>query len=396
MKSLKNFYQTHPHWTTVQSVCETLKKNGHEAWLAGGCVRDALLGRTPQDFDVATSASPDQVENLFEKSVAVGKSFGVIVLPFEGFQIEVATFRKDGLYVDGRRPTEVIFSSPEEDASRRDFTVNALFYDLSQDRVVDFVEGLKDLDLKLIRTVGVARDRFEEDQLRLLRAVRFAAQLGFEIEAETLKAVTDLSSKISRVSKERIRDEVLKLLKSQEPVRGLRWMAETGLFRELFPLLDAAAVTADFKLFEKAKSKASTPLLLSIFFRNFKGPLEPILMDLRLSKNEIRAIEKILKARNEIPKLRLAAKLRLKSDPVAQDLDQFLKVFHPEFKDYLDLPIAKLPAPWMDGQKAQALGIRPGPKMGKLLKEVYDLQLEGQIKNPKAAEEWLKKTLKGV
>ncbi|HEX4923157.1 MAG TPA: CCA tRNA nucleotidyltransferase, partial [Bdellovibrionales bacterium] len=182
MKRLDEIFSSHPHWPAVETVCGTLARSGYEAWLAGGCVRDALLGRVPQDFDVATSAAPEQVEALFERAVAVGKAFGVIILPFEGFQIEVATFRKDGLYVDGRRPASVTFSSPREDAARRDFTVNALYYDVVNKRVVDYVNGERDLAAHVIRTVGSPHDRLSEDSLRLMRAVRFSAQLGFEIE----------------------------------------------------------------------------------------------------------------------------------------------------------------------------------------------------------------------
>ncbi|WP_413287570.1 CCA tRNA nucleotidyltransferase [Bdellovibrio sp. HCB337] len=227
--------QSHPHWPALEKIYHTLVNNGHKAYLAGGCVRDALLGKQANDLDLATDATPDAIEKIFPKTVAVGKAFGVMLVIEEGISFEVATFRSDGAYADGRRPDSVVFTTPEEDARRRDFTVNALFYDLNQGRVLDFVGGVKDLADKKIKAVGVPEERFKEDHLRLLRAVRFAAQLDFEIDAETLAATKRLAANVKTVSAERVHEETLKLLKTDHALKGLNLMHETGLGKALFP-----------------------------------------------------------------------------------------------------------------------------------------------------------------
>lgn len=225
----------HYQWDAAESITEQLKSAGFQALLAGGCVRDGLLGRRPNDIDVATSATPEQVEALFAKTIAVGKQFGVIRVIESGCEIEVATFRKDGLYVDGRRPETVEFSSPEEDAQRRDFTVNALFYDIQENKVFDFVGGIKDLEEGVIRTVGLAHQRFSEDHLRILRAVRFVSQLGFYIEDSTMSAMQKLSYKVASVSGERLQDEMRKFFKGSFRVSALALFKASGLDQQIFP-----------------------------------------------------------------------------------------------------------------------------------------------------------------
>jgi tRNA nucleotidyltransferase (CCA-adding enzyme) len=227
--------QSHPHWPALEKIYHKLVDSGYKAYLAGGCVRDALLNKQANDLDLATDATPEMIEKLFPKTVAVGKAFGVMLVIEEGISFEVATFRSDGSYADGRRPDSVVFTTPEEDALRRDFTVNALFYDLNQGRVLDFVGGLKDLTDKKIKAVGNPEERFKEDHLRLLRAVRFAAQLGFEIVPDTFAAVKHLANSVKTVSAERIHEETFKLLKSENPVLGLQLLQESGLGKVLFP-----------------------------------------------------------------------------------------------------------------------------------------------------------------
>lgn len=230
-------FSRHPHFKEVESVCRRLTEAGYQAFLAGGCVRDALLGRPSNDFDVATSANPDEIEALFPKSLAVGKQFGVVILPFDGFQIEVATFRLDGEYQDGRHPEKVTFSTPEDDAGRRDFTVNALFYDLSEHKVIDYVGGIADLERKLLRTVGDPQKRFAEDRLRILRAVRIAAQLGFDIERATFKAVCDWAKEVCVVSQERVTAEIKKMLSLKNRIQALHDLQVSGLAIEVLPEL---------------------------------------------------------------------------------------------------------------------------------------------------------------
>ncbi|HEX7570150.1 MAG TPA: CCA tRNA nucleotidyltransferase [Verrucomicrobiae bacterium] len=197
--------------TIAQEIVATLQHAGFAAFWVGGCVRDFLLGREPQDFDIATDAKPEQVEKLFSKTIPVGRKFGVVIVVEGGQQFQVATFRAEADYQDGRRPEKVVFANAEADASRRDFTVNGLFYDPLTQKIHDWVGGEKDLRAKIIRTIGAPAERFGEDHLRMLRAVRFAARLGFEIEPETFAAVQKLAPKIKLISAERVREELVKL-----------------------------------------------------------------------------------------------------------------------------------------------------------------------------------------
>ena len=196
---------------TALEIIRQLQAAGFSAFWVGGCVRDFLLGREPQDYDIATSARPEQVEKLFKRTVAVGRKFGVMVVIENGQPFQVATYRAEADYRDGRHPEQVTFGDAEADAQRRDFTVNGLFYNPIAEKLHDWVGGEKDLRAKIIRTIGVPEERFAEDHLRLLRAVRFAAQLGFEIESQTLAAIKRLAPKIELISAERIRDELIKL-----------------------------------------------------------------------------------------------------------------------------------------------------------------------------------------
>ena len=212
-----------------------LRDSGFIAYFAGGCVRDALLRKQPKDIDIATEAEPDDVQKLFARTVAVGVKFGVVRVLEGGIEFEVATFRSDGVYLDGRRPVSVTFSSPEEDAKRRDFTINGMFYDPLQDQVVDFVGGKSDLEHRLVRAIGDPNERISEDHLRLLRALRFAAALDFEIEPATWKAVKENAHQITTVSHERIRDELVKILADPHRVRGLDLLDQSGLLQNILP-----------------------------------------------------------------------------------------------------------------------------------------------------------------
>jgi len=243
-------------------IVERLQRTGFAAFWVGGCVRDFLLGREPGDYDIATDAVPDEIERLFPKTIAVGRKFGVMVVVEQGEQFQVATFRAESDYQDGRHPNQVSFGDPQADATRRDFTINGLFYDPVRQTLRDWVGGEADLRARVIRTIGKPEARFAEDHLRLLRAVRFAAQLGFEIESETLAAVRTLAPKIRTISAERVRDELVKLFKPGQAVlcppreeagygahgvarpatiasRGLELLHETGLLAEILPEIAA-------------------------------------------------------------------------------------------------------------------------------------------------------------
>jgi poly(A) polymerase len=255
-----------PPRATAAEIVRRLQAASFAAFWVGGCVRDFLLGREPQDYDIATDARPEQVEKLFKKTIPVGKKFGVMVVVEDQQQFQVATFRAEAEYRDGRRPEKVVFAGAEADALRRDFTVNGLFYDPLTEKIHDWVGGERDLRAKIIRTIGAPEERFAEDHLRLLRAVRFAAQLGFEIEPKTFAAVKSLAPKIKLISAERVRDELIKLFvlpsatdkigRADPPVspdapqrvpttfnssaaRGLVLLRDSGLLEQILPELAA-------------------------------------------------------------------------------------------------------------------------------------------------------------
>ena len=255
-----------PPRATAAEIVRRLQAASFAAFWVGGCVRDFLLGREPQDYDIATDARPEQVEKLFKKTIPVGKKFGVMVVVEDQQQFQVATFRAEAEYRDGRRPEKVVFAGAEADALRRDFTVNGLFYDPLTEKIHDWVGGEQDLRAKIIRTIGAPEERFAEDHLRLLRAVRFAAQLGFEIEPKTFAAVKALAPKIKLISAERVRDELIKLFalpsatdkigRADLPVspdapqrvpttfnssaaRGLVLLRDSGLLEQILPELAA-------------------------------------------------------------------------------------------------------------------------------------------------------------
>ena len=217
-------------------IVDRLRGAGHAAYFAGGCVRDMLLGREPKDYDVVTDAPPARVLDLFPDAIAVGAQFGVLLLRREAAQVEVATFRSDHAYLDGRRPSGVTFTaSAAEDVRRRDFTINGLLYDPAGDEVLDFVGGRSDLAARLVRAIGDPAARFAEDHLRLLRAVRFAARLDFEIEPDTRQAIRAHSAAITQVAAERVRDELVRILSEGGARRGFEMLDETGLLAHLLP-----------------------------------------------------------------------------------------------------------------------------------------------------------------
>src|SRR5213082_3900389 len=224
---------------TARTIAVKLREQGHIAYFAGGCVRDMVRNLAPKDIDIATDARPEEVQKLFPRTYAVGAHFGVIVVLENGFQFEVATFRSDDVYLDGRRPSEVHFSSPQEDAKRRDFTINGMFFDPAKNEVIDFVGGRDDLKAKLVRAIGEPAHRFAEDRLRMLRAIRFATVLDYKIDNETWNALQQASASITEISAERIRDELVRIFLSPSRVRGWDLLDQSGLMRSVLPELDA-------------------------------------------------------------------------------------------------------------------------------------------------------------
>lgn len=212
-----------------------LQERGYKALFAGGCVRDMLMGIKPADYDIATSAHPEEVMALFEKTVPVGVQFGVVVVVAGGFNYEVATFRTEGPYSDGRHPDCVKFVEPEADARRRDFTINGMFYDPVRDEILDFVDGGKDIKLRIVRAIGNPSDRFSEDHLRMIRAARFASRFGYEIEESARDVIKENAGKILGVSWERIREELQKILLDENRKRGLQLLDDLGLMEHILP-----------------------------------------------------------------------------------------------------------------------------------------------------------------
>lgn len=223
---------------SAASIVGTLRDRGHAAYFVGGCVRDLVMGLTPKDVDIATSATPEEVEEIFPITVSVGAQFGVVIVICDDVQFEVATFRYDSASGDGRHPDYVRFSkTPEEDAKRRDFTVNALFYDPIENQLLDFHGGRRDIEQKIIRAIGNPRDRFQEDKLRMLRAVRFAVRWGYTIEAQTRQAIVESAAQIHQVSAERVHDELTRILTEGHSNPGILLLDDLGLLKEVLPEL---------------------------------------------------------------------------------------------------------------------------------------------------------------
>lgn len=220
---------------TAIEIIKRIREHGHLAYMAGGCVRDMLMGNEPYDYDIATSAKPAEIMRLFEKTIPVGAKFGVVNVVLDNSQFEVATFRSDGPYSDSRRPDTITFCDTKGDVLRRDFTINGMLYDPIEARVIDYVGGERDIHARLIRTIGNPTKRFNEDHLRLIRAVRFAARFSYDIEHETCLAIKNLSQKIPSVSVERIREELEKGLTCQNPHDFIQLLDETNLLQEILP-----------------------------------------------------------------------------------------------------------------------------------------------------------------
>jgi poly(A) polymerase len=410
-------------------IINALRGQGHTALLVGGCVRDFLLGKTPKDFDVATTARPDQILDLFPKAQGVGAHFGVVLVCEEGVCVEVATFRSDYSYVDGRRPGRVVFETdPKQDALRRDFTINALMLDPVSNQVLDFVKGREDLDRGIIRAIGDPQTRFREDHLRMLRAVRFAARLGFSIEPATMTAIQRLRGLIHTVSAERIRDEIARILTEGGARRGFELLDESGLLAEILP--EVAAMKGveqppEFHpegdvwihtliMLERLESP-NLPLALGVLLHDVgKPPTFRIADRIRFDEHEqvgARMTSEILgrlRFSNEtIERVSALVANHMKFKDVQKMRDSTLKRFlrQDHFNEHLDLhridclsshgfldsyefvkkrlaetPEQELrPSRLITGDDLIAEGYRPGPRFTQMLSTVEDAQLEGRI-----------------
>lgn len=419
----------------ARSIIARLRAAGHQAYLVGGCVRDLLLGRSPKDFDVATDARPDRVSELFENSEQVGAHFGVVLVRENTSQVEVATFRSDTSYSDGRRPDAVRFEAgPRQDVMRRDFTVNALLLDPGTNEVLDFVGGREDLRCGVIRAIGDPEARFREDHLRLVRAVRFAARLGFQIEADTMAALIRLHGLVLTVASERIRDELTRILTEGGARRGFELLDQTGLLNDLLPEVAAmkgVAQPPDFHpegdvwmhtllLLEKLRHPTVTlaagallhdvgkPATFRVAGRiRFDGHAEVgvrlahgILTRLRFSGEQSERIEALIAHHmrfKDTGKMRESTLKRfLRMDNFAEHLELHrldCLSSHGKLDTYKrvrarleELGEEELrPAPVLTGRDLIEAGYEPGPAFAKMLAAVEDAQLEARVQTRDAA-----------
>jgi len=251
-------------------IVRRLRRNGFEVLLAGGCVRDMLLGRAAKDFDVATNAQPKDVIKLFKRTLKVGAKFGVVIVLLEDRQVEVATFRTESGYVDGRHPGKVKFANAAEDAARRDFTINGMFYDPLEREVIDYVNGQADLKKKIVRTIGVPEERFGEDYLRMLRAVRFSTQLVFAIEPQTWSAICSSAKNITGISGERTRMELEGILVSPNRSAGVSLLVKSGLAEAVFPGFVGKEAKLAVRVLAQLGKKVDFALAIACFFAGFE------------------------------------------------------------------------------------------------------------------------------
>jgi poly(A) polymerase len=388
-------------------IVKQLRDAGFQALLAGGCVRDMLLRRRPSDYDVATDARPGDVAKLFRRTLKVGAKFGVVVVLIDKTQVEVATFRTESDYADGRHPLKVRFTTAAEDAARRDFTINAMFYDPIGKKVIDYYGGQTDLQKRIIRTVGDPAERFSEDYLRMLRAVRFSTQLGFSIEPKTKSAICDRAKNITKISSERIAAELEGILVSPNRAKGVQLLIETGLAGFIFSSCACPGAGFIVRLLDYLPKNISFPLGLAALFAGFETQLALEKCNLlKLSRNQNKHIRFLLDNRGKLLKdLSLAELKLLLSGPYFGDLFALQKAIQRASNQTIG-PLVKLrrrinqlkgvelrPKPFLNGHDLMALGAVPGPALGQLANEMYIAQLEGKLQSPDQAKQWVTKWL---
>ncbi|QDT31195.1 CCA tRNA nucleotidyltransferase [Thalassoglobus polymorphus] len=412
-------------------VIQQLTDAGYLAYWAGGCVRDLLLGKEPHDFDVATDADPQTVREIFghQRSIPVGESFGVMIVlgPKSAGQVEVATFRSEGEYLDGRRPESVAFCTPEEDAQRRDFTINGMFYDPISETVHDFVQGQEDLRKRVVRAIGDPHDRMEEDKLRLLRAVRFTAALNFDLDPTTADAVRGMAHQLVVVSAERIAQELKKMLTHENRGLAMSLCEQLDLLPVFLP--EVVEKTIEYSLerwqqrieFLHQLPTNSFEVAMAALLRDVPAPqrhprqksesgtVRAVLKRLKLSNQEVETIEWLVRKRgifDQFADFTLAEKKRLVVSERFDDLfimertaasvekrsDASFEMVE-RFRN--EVPVGKLAPPdLLNGRELIELGFRPGEQFKHLLGAVRDAQLNEQIETKEQAIELVRKLSK--
>jgi len=424
-------------------IVRKLRDAGFTAYFAGGCVRDRLRGVQANDIDIATSARPEQVAEVFPRTIPVGVQFGVMIVPEGGQAFEVATFRSDGAYVDGRRPVGVVYSSPEEDALRRDFTVNGLFFDPLDEQVIDYVGGRQDLEQCQLRAIGDPAERFREDKLRVLRGVRFAANLDFSIDPATWVALCGMAPQVREVSIERLRDELVKIFTRPGRVRGLDLLDSSGLLEILLPEVlkmkgcdqppqfhpeGDVYIHTRLMLSLLGEEEVSPALAFAVLLHDIAKPLchsidetgrirfnghehagatvtKKILQRLKFPNQQVDAAVEMVRnhmAFKDTPNMR-PAKLRrfLDRDTFDEELELhrvdclgshgLLDIFNfltDKQKEFADAPL--VPARYVTGDDLIALGLQPGPHFKGILEEAHNRQMEGEFADRECALAWLR------
>ena len=435
-----------PPGNTALEIVRRLQQAGFPAFWVGGCVRDFLLGREPVDYDIVTSALPEQVERLFQRTIPVGRKFGVMVVLEDGRQFQVATFRAEADYQDGRHPERVAFGDAKADACRRDFTVNGLFYDPVRKESHDWVGGEADLRARIIRTIGFPEERFAEDHLRLLRAVRFAAQLGFSIETGTFAALQANAAKINGISAERVREELVKLFRPPHAARGLDLLRESGLLEQVLPEIAATVAceqSPDYHpegtvfnhirlmlqhlppdpdpslpwavLLHDVAKPATASTDPQTGSRHFYGHEKigadmaaEILERLRFPRKQIDEIVEAVRCHmqfKDVLEMRKSTLRRLLMRPTfpleleLHRLDCLGSHGRLDVYEFLVAQARQLEAqpdirpPLLNGDDLIALGMTPGPALGALLAEIREKQLQDELKTQAEARRWAKRRL---
>jgi poly(A) polymerase len=427
---------------TAIGIVKRLRERGFSALFAGGCVRDMLMGSAPEDYDIATDARPDDIINIFERTVPVGIHYGVVLVIENGLEFEVATFRSDGTYTDGRHPDTVTFCDARGDALRRDFTINGMFYDPIDDKHFDYVRGKEDMQARLIRAIGDPSERFNEDRLRMIRAVRFACRFDYNIEDQTAEAIKELYEKILTVSMERIRDELRKILTGPNPHTGIKMMDDLNLLNEILPEVTAMkgvrqpenyhpegdvfthTLLTLSELAASQKSADSWELAMAVLLHDIGKPVtfevadrirfnnhdnigadmsEKICERLRMSNAEKERITWLVKMHlylRHAQQMRISKLKRLFAHEGYPELAELYKVDSlastGDLEDYNfcqnmfeELQEEEIkPEPLITGNDLIALGLKPGPIFSKILDTIKDDQLEQKITTK---EEALKK-----
>lgn len=422
----------------AREVCARLREGGHRAYYVGGCVRDRMLGFAVEDMDIATDARPEQVLALFDDARMVGASFGVALVRHRGFSFEIATFRKDGRYLDFRHPDSVTFGSMKDDARRRDFTINALYQDPVTEEVIDLVEGRADFRAKLVRCVGDPHERFREDALRLLRAVRLATRIEFRIEEHTAAALRESATLLQYISGERVRTEVTRMLTGPHPGRAISMLEELQLLEWILPEVAALrAIQQSAEFHPEGDALAHTIRVVNVaqprteivmwavllhdigkvptWHRGEDGSVSfhdhqrvgarmagEVLRRMRFSAEDTSHITTAMSRHmsfgqfedmRESTRRRFLASPTIETDLALHRADVLGSTGDLRYYDAVRAALAHLgereepavPKPFVSGDDLQAMGLPPGPELGRILHELHDRQLEGEFSDREAA-----------